>query len=151
MSSGPPTDRALRSRWSPMAAGFLARTGPATAQDRWEENEGLTPSTLAPVVAALVVAADHLPERPSTYCRELADDWNASIEDWTFATDTRLAREHGVDGHYVRIASSAVARRRTDLDAGPGPQPSRPRSRCPPTRWSAPISLRSSGSDFGAR
>ena len=90
------------------AAGFIARTGPATQQDRWEENAGLTTSTLAPVVAALVVAADHLPEPAATYCRELADDWNASIEDWTYATGSRLAREFGVDGHYVRIASPEV-------------------------------------------
>ena len=90
------------------AAGFMARTGPATQQDRWEENAGLTPSTLAPVIAALVVAADHLPEQAAAYCRELADDWNASIEDWTFTTGSRLAREHGVDGHYVRIASPDV-------------------------------------------
>ncbi|MEO5964635.1 MAG: glycoside hydrolase family 15 protein [Candidatus Limnocylindrales bacterium] len=90
------------------AARFIARTGPATQQDRWEENAGLTPSTLAPVVAALLVAADHLPEPAATYCRELADDWNASIEDWTYTVGSRLAREHGVDGHYVRIASPDV-------------------------------------------
>jgi glucoamylase len=90
------------------AAGFIARTGPATSQDRWEETAGLTPSTLAPVVAALVVAAGHLPEPAAAYCLELADDWNASIEDWTYARGTRLAREHGVDGHYVRIASPDV-------------------------------------------
>ena len=90
------------------AAGFIARTGPATGQDRWEEDAGLCPSTLAPVVAALVVAAEHLPEPAASYCLELADDWNASIEDWTYAHDTRLAREHGVDGYYVRIAASDV-------------------------------------------
>ncbi|HEU0243714.1 MAG TPA: glycoside hydrolase family 15 protein, partial [Candidatus Limnocylindrales bacterium] len=90
------------------AAGFIARTGPATSQDRWEETAGLTPSTLAPVVAALVVAAGHLPEPAAAYCLELADDWNASIEDWTYARGTRLAREHGVDGHYVRISSPDV-------------------------------------------
>jgi glucoamylase len=90
------------------AARFIARTGPATSQDRWEETAGLTPSTLAPVVAALVVAAEHLPEPAGAYCLELADDWNASIEDWTYARGTRLAREHGVDGHYVRIASPDV-------------------------------------------
>jgi glucoamylase len=59
-------------------------------------------------VAALVVAARHLPEPAASYCLELADDWNASIEDWTYARGTRLAREHGVDGHYVRIASPDV-------------------------------------------
>ncbi len=90
------------------AAGFIARSGPATSQDRWEETAGLTPSTLAPVVAALVVAAGHLPEPAAAYCLELADDWNASIEDWTYARGTRLAREHGVDGHYVRISSPDV-------------------------------------------
>lgn len=102
------TDRAL-DRMVAAAAGFLARTGPTTAQDRWEETAGLTPSTLAPVVAALVVAARYLPEPASTYCLELADDWNASIEDWTFATGTPLAAEHGVDGYYVRIAATEVA------------------------------------------
>ena len=90
------------------AAGFLARTGPATAQDRWEETAGLTPSTLAPVVAGLVVAADYLPEPASTYCLELADDWNAAIEDWTYVSGSRLARELGVEGHYVRIAAPEV-------------------------------------------
>lgn len=90
------------------AASFIARTGPATSQDRWEETPGLCPSTLAPVVAALVVAADHLPEPSASYCLELADDWNASIEDWTYARGTRLAREHSVDGYYVRIASPDV-------------------------------------------
>jgi glucoamylase len=90
------------------AARFIARTGPATEQDRWEEDAGLTPSTLAPVVAALVVAADHSPEPAATYLRELADDWNASIEEWTYAQGTKLSKVHGVDGHYVRIASPQV-------------------------------------------
>jgi glucoamylase len=59
-------------------------------------------------VAALVVAADHHPEPAATYLRELADDWNASIEAWTYARGTTLAHEHGVDGYYVRIASPDV-------------------------------------------
>ena len=101
--TGPALDRMIRA-----AASFIARTGPATQQDRWEENAGLTPSTLAPVVAALVVAADHLPEPAAGYCLELADDWNASIEDWTYARGTPLARAHDVDGYYVRIASPDV-------------------------------------------
>ncbi len=129
------------------AAGFIARTGPATEQDRWEENAGLTPSTLAPVVAALVVAAEHLPEPAATYCLELADDWNASIEDWTYARGTRLASEHGVDGHYVRIASPDV------LAGAPISTPVPVRNRPPEivdgrraTRWSGRTSWRSCGS-----
>ncbi|MEI9964840.1 MAG: glycoside hydrolase family 15 protein [Caulobacteraceae bacterium] len=33
------------------ALGFIARTGPSTAQDRWEENTGLNPFTLAVSIA----------------------------------------------------------------------------------------------------
>jgi glucoamylase len=90
------------------AASFIARNGPVTGQDRWEENAGLAPSTLAPVVAALVAASERLPDPAASYCLELADDWNASIEDWTFARGTKLAQEHGVEGYYVRIASPDV-------------------------------------------
>jgi glucoamylase len=56
----------------------------------------------------LVVAAQYLPEPAATYCLELADDWNASIEDWTYVSGSRLAREHGVDGYFVRIAAPEV-------------------------------------------
>jgi glucoamylase len=101
--TGPALDRMIET-----AASFIARTGPATQQDRWEENPGLTPSTLAPVVAALVVASEYLPEPAAAYCLELADDWNASIEEWTFARGTDLARAHGVSGYYVRIAAPDV-------------------------------------------
>jgi glucoamylase len=119
------TETAL-ARMMETAASFIARTGPATQQDRWEENAGFTPSTLAPVVAALVVAADYLPEASAAYCRELADDWNASIEDWTYAVGSRLAHEHGVDGHYIRIASSDV------LAGAPISTPVPVRNRVPP-------------------
>src|SRR5437763_2001861 len=41
--------------------GFIARTGPSTTQDRWEENEGINPFTLAVTIAALVAGAALLP------------------------------------------------------------------------------------------
>ena len=40
------------------AAAYLIRQGPATAQERWEENAGYSPSTLATVIAGLVCAAE---------------------------------------------------------------------------------------------
>jgi glucoamylase len=40
------------------AAGFLVRNGPVTQQDRWEEDPGYSPFTLAIEVAALLCAAD---------------------------------------------------------------------------------------------
>ena len=98
-------------RWWRMvkrAASFLVRNGPVTQQDRWEEDAGFSPFTLAVEVAALLAAADlaDTVQEPSvaSYLREVADNWNENIERWTYATGTELARQVGVDGYYVRIA-----------------------------------------------
>ncbi len=91
------------------AAGYLARNGPVTQQDRWEENAGLSPFTLAVEIAALVCAAEFLDEPARSYALELADTWNSRIEDWTYVTNTELARRIGVEGYYVRIAPPEVA------------------------------------------
>ncbi len=40
------------------AAGFLVRNGPVTQQDRWEEDAGFSPFTLAVEISALLAAAD---------------------------------------------------------------------------------------------
>ncbi len=88
------------------AAGFLVKNGPATPQDRWEEDAGYSPFTLAVEIAALLCAADladvYEPALAG-YLRETADAWNSAIERWTYVTGTELARRVGVDGYYVRI------------------------------------------------
>src|SRR6185312_10354605 len=78
--------------------------GPATAQDRWEEDAGINAFTLAVCIAALVCGAEWLDERARAFALAIADDWNARIEDWTFARDTPVASACGVAGYYVRIA-----------------------------------------------
>jgi glucoamylase len=90
------------------AAGFLVRNGPVTQEDRWEEDPGYSPFTLAVEISALLAAADladqmHEPD-VATYLRETADTWNANIERWTYVTGSDLAHQVGVEGHYVRIA-----------------------------------------------
>jgi glucoamylase len=94
------------------AAGFLACNGPVTQQDRWEEDGGYSPFTLAVEVAALLVAADFAAgagePRLARFLRETADTWNAQIEAWTYVTGTDVARRVGVDGYYVRIAPPDV-------------------------------------------
>ncbi len=86
------------------ALAFVARTGPATDQDRWEEDAGLNAFTLATAIGALVCGAHWLAPTASDWALKIADDWNARIEDWTAVHDTALARAHGVAGYYVRIA-----------------------------------------------
>src|SRR5439155_1313137 len=45
------------------AARYLILQGPVTGQERWEENSGYSPSTLATVIAGLVCAADFIDHR----------------------------------------------------------------------------------------
>jgi glucoamylase len=90
------------------AAEFLVRNGPVSPQDRWEEQPGYSPFTIATEIAALLVAAD-LADAASNktaadYLRETADAWNASIERWLYCSGTELAHQHGVDGYYARVA-----------------------------------------------
>jgi len=94
------------------AAGFLVRNGPVTQQDRWEEDAGYSPFTLAAVIAALLAAAELADANDecavAAYLRETADHWNAGIERWIYVTDTELARKVGVKGYYVRIAPPEI-------------------------------------------
>lgn len=102
------------------AAGFLVRTGPVTQEDRWEEDAGYSPFTLAVEIAALLAAADfadqHGEAALSAYLRDVADCWNACVERWTYARGTALAERHGVDGYYVRIAPPDTADAASPVD-----------------------------------
>ena len=98
------------SRWWPMvrkAAAYIVATGPVTQQDRWEEDGGYSPFTLAAEISALLVAADLAQSmglaQPAEFLRENADTWNDNIERWTYAVNSDLARQLGVEGYYVRI------------------------------------------------
>ena len=90
------------------AAGYVVRNGPVTQQDRWEEDAGYSPFTLAVEISALLAAADLADAVGETtaagYLRDVADNWNDNVERWTYATDTDLAGQIGVAGYYVRIA-----------------------------------------------
>ncbi len=90
------------------AAAFLIRNGPVTQQDRWEEDSGYSPFTLAVEISALLAAADLADavgqKAIATYLRETADAWNDNIERWIYSTNTALAKQIGVEGYYVRIA-----------------------------------------------
>ena len=112
-------------RYWPMvrrAVGYLARNGPVTQQDRWEEDPGYSPFTLAVEIASLLAGADIAEmcgERPiASYLRETADCWNASVERWIYVSGTEFARQAGVEGHYVRVAPP-------DVDCGDTPAQAR--------------------------
>jgi glucoamylase len=100
----------LAQHWPMMrrAAGFIVRNGPVSPQDRWEEDPGYSPFTLAAEIAALLVAADAADVNGESgvgrYLRDTADTWYACLDDWIYVEDTELARQCGVGGYYVRVA-----------------------------------------------
>jgi glucoamylase len=98
-------------QWWPMvrrAASFILRNGPVTQQDRWEEDGGYSPFTLAVEISALLAAAEIAEltghRDASATLRDAADAWNDNIERWVYAMGGDLAEQIGVEGYYVRIA-----------------------------------------------
>ncbi|HKJ81513.1 MAG TPA: glycoside hydrolase family 15 protein, partial [Ignavibacteriaceae bacterium] len=95
------------------AASYLVCNGPVTQQDRWEEDAGYSPFTLAVEIPALLAAADFAEmnneKETASFLRDTADNWNSSIERWTYAAGSELAKNSGVEGYYVRIAAQEVA------------------------------------------
>jgi len=87
------------------AAAWLVRQGPVTPQERWEENSGYSPSTLAVSIAALTCAADFAADRgdPDTaqFFQEYADFLECHVDGWTVTTAGVLVP--GISRHFIRI------------------------------------------------
>ena len=94
------------------AASFLVRYAPVTQQERWEENAGYSPSTLAAVISALLCAADILQQFGSSelslFIEEYADWIEAHLNEWT--TTQRGILHPDVKYHYMRIRPPAARR-----------------------------------------
>ncbi len=88
------------------AADFIVGHGPATPQERWEEEGGYSPSTIAAEIAGLVTAArvaDANDEAGSaTLYRAVADEWRRRVASWTVTSTGPLG-----DGRYfLRIGDN---------------------------------------------
>jgi glucoamylase len=92
------------------ASAFLVRYAPVTQQERWEENAGYSPSTLAVVISALVCAADicrsHGSNELGTFLEEYADWIEAHLDEWTTTKHGTLYP--GITHHYMRIRPPAI-------------------------------------------
>ncbi|HEY3369064.1 MAG TPA: glycoside hydrolase family 15 protein [Symbiobacteriaceae bacterium] len=87
------------------AAAYLINHGPATQQERWEENSGYSPSTLAVNIAALICAAAFAYDRgdmtTATFLEGYADFLESHVDAWTVTTEGTLVP--GIPRHYIRI------------------------------------------------
>ena len=96
---------------------FIVRNGPATQEDRWEEDAGINAFTLAVCIAALVGGAPYLEPSARELAYSVADYWNARLEDWTTARGTALGAQHGIDAYYVRVAPTEIIHDPAAIDA----------------------------------
>ncbi|HZC25320.1 MAG TPA: glycoside hydrolase family 15 protein, partial [Candidatus Binatia bacterium] len=87
------------------AARYLILHGPVTAQERWEENSGYSPSTLATIIASVVCAAEFSRGRKdklaADFLLDYADWLSAHLEEWMVTSRGELVK--GKPRHYVRI------------------------------------------------
>jgi len=88
------------------AADFIVRKGPATPQERWEEEAGYSPSTIAAEIAGLVCAAEiarrnHDEASAKTYLAT-ADEWARKVDRWTATT----SGVYGDKNYYLRITEN---------------------------------------------
>jgi glucoamylase len=100
------------------AADYIVANGPATPQERWENQGGYSPATIASEIAGLVCAADIARangDRASSnrYLR-VADDWQQSVEKWTVTTNGPLASHP----YYLRITKDGNPNAGTTYNIG---------------------------------
>ncbi len=89
------------------AAYYIVEHGPWTGQERWEENSGYSPSTIAAEIAGLLaassIASTNGDTTNATRFQAYADYYQAMIEDWTFTTSGTLSG----GSYYERIDDDA--------------------------------------------
>ena len=120
------TDASLYNDHVKPAANFLIAHGPAFGSERWEEQGGFSPSTIAAEIAGLVAAADLARVNGDATSAALwlgvADDWQRSIKGWTVTTNGPLAAHP----YFIRLSKTGdpergdhLQRRQRRADARP--------------------------------
>jgi len=98
------TDRESWLRHIKPAADFIVKHGPRTDQDRWEEEPGYSPATLAAEIAGLgsaaAIASVNGDNAAVKHYFETANEWSKKIEQWT------VTRGEGDSGYYLRVTDN---------------------------------------------
>ena len=84
------TDASLYANHIKPAANFVAARGPAFGVERWEEQSGFSPSTIAAEIAGLVAAAElaraNGDAASAAVWLGVADSWQRQVKAWTVTT-----------------------------------------------------------------
>jgi glucoamylase len=113
-------DRAGSSDWAHIqrAADYIVANGPYSDQERWENQSGYSPNTIATEIAGLICAADvarrnGAPRKAEEY-EALADTWAKRVESWTATNNGPYSPRP----YYLRVTKDAMPNRGTTYNLG---------------------------------
>jgi glucoamylase len=121
--SGLASDATLYRQHVVPAADFLVAHGPSDGVERWEEQSGYSPSTIAAEIAGLTAAA-HIATvngdsaRAAVY-QATADDFARNIKNWTVTTNGPDIGP-GVPSYFIRISPAGDPNSSATLNLGNG-------------------------------
>jgi glucan 1,4-alpha-glucosidase len=101
------------------AANFVAAHGPSFGPERWEEQGGYSPSTIAAEIAGLVAAAEiahhNHDDASAAVWLGVADDYQRSIKGWTVTTTGPLAPRY-----FIRLSKTGDPNAAISYNVGNG-------------------------------
>jgi glucoamylase len=112
------TDTATYTAHIKPAADYIVANGPVTPQDRWENQGGYSPATIAAEIAGLVCAADIAKANSDNAAARkylhIADDWQKSVASWTVTTNGPLSNSP----YYLRLTKDGNPNAGTTYNIG---------------------------------
>src|SRR6202453_4849387 len=110
------------SAWSDveLLANYLVANGPYTLEERWEENAGYSPATMAAEIAGLICAASIALANGDTSAalqyQETAQAWASEVDDLTYTT----SGPYGNGDYLLRITPDGQPNAGTDITIANG-------------------------------
>jgi glucoamylase len=102
------------------AADFAVSHGPSFGSERWEEQGGFSPSTIAAEIAGLIAAADIAARNGDTAAarvyRGVADDFQRSVKGWTVTSNGPASP----DPYFIRLSKTGDPNADIDYNVGNG-------------------------------
>jgi glucan 1,4-alpha-glucosidase len=114
------TDAATYTNHIKPAANFVVARGPSFGSERWEEQSGYSPSTIAAEIAGLLAAADiadvNSDAASARLWRATADDYQRSIKGWTVTTNGSKS----TSPYFIRLSKSGDPNAAVSYNVGNG-------------------------------
>ena len=114
------TDASLYEDHIKPAANYVAAHGPALGVERWEEQSGYSPSTIAAEIAGLVAAAELATANgdgdSAAVWLGVADEMQRSVKEWTVTTNGPLSD----DPYFIRLSKTGDPNAAISYNVGNG-------------------------------